>query len=286
MEIVIQINQLKKTSLKKIQNQIENLLSDFKNKNPWVKTAFYSQRLYIGNSLCDFLVPDLSQLRDKIVMLTKHYQLNYMSGVCTNTSLDQHMRNIELLASLTDNPLEVIINDWGLLHRLQKTSIKFTPILGRLLYKQKRLIFPDLSEFSEKSIKLHRQTPLQSQLISFLKKYQFKSAEIELLPQGIDRPPGIALHAHYPWGIVSRQSRCETRLYQEKLDGLPHDTTTICPKYCLQQQLTIQKQYRSSIDIEQHGNTLLYNINDIKKKTLSTSLNMLDRVIISSDPIR
>jgi hypothetical protein len=93
-------------------------------------------RLYFGNEFCERLIPSPSEVREAL-KFTRRKGLAF--SLLTPYVTDQGVLRLKLLLELLkESTAEVIINDWGVFHLLQRCSPKLTPVLGRLLTKQKR----------------------------------------------------------------------------------------------------------------------------------------------------
>ena len=95
-------------------------------------------RLYYGSEFCERLIPLLSHLKQILSYVEKkRLDLSFITPYVTNDGLKKLEPLFELLNSMKSNP-EVIINDWGVLNLVNRKYLNLTPVLGRLLTKQKR----------------------------------------------------------------------------------------------------------------------------------------------------
>lgn len=95
-------------------------------------------RLYFGNEFCQRLLPSVSQL-DKALSAARGRDLDF--SLVTPYVTDEGMRGVKKLCVFlkkTGCPVEVIVNDWGVLQMVSRDFPSLTPVLGRLLTKQKR----------------------------------------------------------------------------------------------------------------------------------------------------
>ncbi len=95
-------------------------------------------RLYFGAEFCQNLIPTVKELGKAIDHTTTHdMAFTLMTPYVTAEGLASLEPLLDVLAERVPEA-EVVINDWGTLHLLEERSDKFTPVLGRLITKQKR----------------------------------------------------------------------------------------------------------------------------------------------------
>ena len=95
-------------------------------------------RLYFGNEFCQNLLPSIEDLR---------YALNFASKrgipftLVTPFVTDQYLPTIEGLIHEIDRlkpQSEVVFNDFGVFHMLNRLDCQLLPVMGRLLCRMKR----------------------------------------------------------------------------------------------------------------------------------------------------
>jgi len=108
--------------------------------------------LYFGNEFCERLIPSLNHL-EQILSYVKKNKLSFslVTPYVTNDGLKKLEALFELLKNARIN-CEVIINDWGVLNLINRKYPNLTPVLGRLLTKQKR--GPRLIELLKRKMRL------------------------------------------------------------------------------------------------------------------------------------
>jgi hypothetical protein len=95
-------------------------------------------RLYYGQEFCERLIPSLKELKEILsFIMKKRMGFSFVTPYVTNTGLKKLKLLFELLRSMKVN-CEVIINDWGILNLINHNYPNLSPVLGRLLTKQKR----------------------------------------------------------------------------------------------------------------------------------------------------
>ena len=95
-------------------------------------------RLYYGNEFCERLIPSLQDLKEILSYIKmRGLDFSFVSPYVTNIGLGRLKELFEFLKAEKIN-CEVIINDWGVLNLVNHKYPNLTPVLGRLLTKQKR----------------------------------------------------------------------------------------------------------------------------------------------------
>lgn len=95
-------------------------------------------RLYYGHEFCQRLISPLNHLKRILSYIAeKRLNLSLVTPYVTNDGLKKLEVLFELLKE-RNTSCEVIINDWGVLNLVNRKYINLTPVLGRLLNKQKR----------------------------------------------------------------------------------------------------------------------------------------------------
>jgi len=95
-------------------------------------------RVYFGNEFCERLIPSCEDLVKVMLFVRKKgFAFSLVTPYVTDTGLGK----IKLLLRRLHKekmPCEIIVNDWGVLHAVSRQYPSFSPVLGRLLTKQKR----------------------------------------------------------------------------------------------------------------------------------------------------
>jgi hypothetical protein len=108
-------------------------------------------RVYFGNEFCERLIPSLGQLK-QVLAYIRRKKLNFslVTPYVTNYGLGKIKALLKFLIG-EGISCEIIINDWGVLNLINYQSFNLTPVLGRLLIKQRR--GPKLAKLLEKKVK-------------------------------------------------------------------------------------------------------------------------------------
>jgi len=95
-------------------------------------------RIYFGNEFCQRMIPSRRDLQQALRFTRKKgLDLSFVTPYVTNQGL-RKLKNLFDLLSSTGLSGEVIVNDWGVLNLLSRNYPGLSPVLGRLLTKQKR----------------------------------------------------------------------------------------------------------------------------------------------------
>ena len=108
-------------------------------------------RVYFGNEFCERLIPSLNQAQ-QIVSYVRKKKLDFslVTPYVTNQGLKKVKTLCEFLRKESID-CEIIINDWGVLNLVNRQYLNLTPVLGRLLTKQKK--GPRLAELLKRKIR-------------------------------------------------------------------------------------------------------------------------------------
>ncbi len=95
-------------------------------------------RLYFGHEFCERRLPSGPSLEEILSFVkTKQMEFSFVTPYVTSVGLKKTQKLIELLRRRNVS-CEVIVNDIGILNLINRQYPEFTPVLGRLLTKQKR----------------------------------------------------------------------------------------------------------------------------------------------------
>jgi hypothetical protein len=95
-------------------------------------------RLYFGQEFCERLIPAKEQLEEVLSFVEKeNLEFTFVTPYVTESGLDRLEDCIGFLAERRPDA-EVVFNDWGIFQFLRESWPGLTPVMGRLLNKQKR----------------------------------------------------------------------------------------------------------------------------------------------------
>lgn len=218
-----------------IQTAINEILEEQSLLNHGLFTRPVS-RLYIGNEFCSHLFPLQEQLD---CLLAKANQEGMGITICTSfvaeDQLNAHTRLLDRLHEWSRSnrqTVEVVCNDWGLVHYIHRNNLQLTPVLGRLLNKRKKDPRQQWQFGRERySRRLSENSLNQPHFRSFLENYGILRYEFEshlspnLVPQGNHS-------LHFPYFQMNTSHYCplyaECRFYNRAAQR----KVTNCPNYC------------------------------------------------------
>ena len=123
-------------------------------------------RLYYGQEFCERLIPSARDLI-KVLSFVKKRRVSF--SLVTPYLTDSGLKKlIPLLVLLKNRKIycEIVINDWGVLNLINRQYPNLSPVLGRLLTKQKR--GPQLMRLLRRKTKLHFLKNPQNPKIKYL----------------------------------------------------------------------------------------------------------------------
>lgn len=191
------------------------------------KLAF--ERLYFGQEFCQYLIPDLDDLRRAYYFSRQlEWAFTYVTtGAITDEAMDKLKKQLAFLCDEAPGS-EVVVNSWGVLHLLDREFAALRPVLGRMLNKQKRLPRdletcpprnPEGIHADEEAVTRNQTRALRGMSLSLPSFRQDMSSrgvnrfEIDIVPQGIDIPEdrwGMGASCYYPWTYVTSGRNCLT----------------------------------------------------------------------------
>ncbi len=215
---------------------------------PGVPLQNIVERLYFGAETCEHLIPSLKDVE-------KAYQ------VCQENKLDftlvtpyvgpKGIEKIrELFSFLSDKEdVEVVVNDFGVLHMLTSEFKSLIPVLGRLLVKMKRdprfsLTGYDIANSSLKNkskVEKNQVDALQNNSLdnglyqNLLSEKNVSRVGIDYVPQGLNKKSlkswSLPVDLYWPWTYITSGRNCAIAAYTDTSRGY-HLTEKPCAKQC------------------------------------------------------
>jgi len=233
-------------------------------------------RLYFGNEFCENLIPDLSALREWYVFAKKKKKdFTFVTPFVTNAGLDRLGTLFTFLNQ--EHDVEIVFNDWGVFHFLKNNFSNLTPIIGRLLTKQRRdpriskILLGEQKTFvtntkKQKMIIFPKKVPPtlfehhQASVINvpifqkFLLSQEIKRVEIDNLiwNMNIEITPEIGVSIYFPYGYIATGRMC----WKVSLSYSP------CKKVCQKYFFRIKHKFLP-VPFYSIGNTVFYKSNCI-----------------------
>ena len=227
--------------------------------------------LYFGAEFCEHLIPsadDLSRISDEAGI--RGWKIYLMTGAAAVSVVPKYQRLLEHFAAL---PMAagVVFNDWGILEILRRDFPSLEPVMGRLLFKNKRFVYrsihPD-GDFSAQrrgeillaQIKAMRQTSFCiSEYRGFLDALGIVKVDVDILPQGIDLKgcETLSVGAHLPLGYLTSGRTCPL---WDKGDRYP-SVDGCKTKRCLSGGKILPDDRKEfSLPLIERGNVVLYRV--------------------------
>ena len=217
------------------------------------------ERVYFGNEFCDQLIPSIAKFEDALSFVKKmEKRISFVTCYVSEHNIKKYHPLIELLAKNAPDS-EVIINDLGLLRICLQNNL--TPVLGRLLVKQKRdpRIAKFIGSLSPRE-KLHmQQAGLNKYFIDFLKRKNINRIELDNLLQNIDinelQDSGFSFALYVPYGYITTTRLCLFRNKNKedsgRLDLMP------CNRECARGPVKLHNKRLKEI-LFMKGNTIFF----------------------------
>lgn len=199
-------------------------------------------RLYFGQEFCDRLLPSPEELRQALTYAHAHgLSFTWVTPYLTTAGLERCLALDALVAEALPGA-EVVLNDWGHLRGLKTAGVALTPVLGRLLTKQKRgpRTVNLLPHLTPAAIEHFQDLPANlPHYRDWLVAQGFARLELDNLVQGFkaaDAPLTASLY--YPFAYVSTTRWCLSN------DGAnprkPARLITACARDCRRFSFTLR----------------------------------------------
>ncbi len=206
------------------------------------------ERIYFGIEVCETLIPSLEELK-KAIQIAQEKEMDFTfvtpyvgpKGIAKLHVLFEYLNTLE--------NIEVVINDFGVLHLLEKNYQNLIPTLGRLLIKMKRDprytyteydILEDVVKNPSKIIKNQRQVLQENSLDieeykDFLKEKGITRVGVDMTRQGINdkkfKKWGFPIDFYWPWTYITSGRNCNIAGHIQKAKEI-HPTDEPCFKQC------------------------------------------------------
>ena len=188
-------------------------ISDIDNLQ-YIKTGY--SRIYFGNEFCQNLIPAIEDIKKALDFTTEtKMRFSFVTPYINDDGLDKISKLLSYIKTALPSS-EVIINDWGILRRINREFPELEPVLGRLLTKQKKgpRIMTIKKRVPNNTIEHFKQTNADSTATSdFLIKNRIHRIELDNLLQGISRPrPVLSASLYIPFAYITTSRYCLTRM--------------------------------------------------------------------------
>ncbi|MFC2137049.1 hypothetical protein ACFLTE_02635, partial [Bacteroidota bacterium] len=206
------------------------------------------ERLYYGCEVCENLIPSVEEIKKAITIAQeKELDFTFVTPYVGPKGIEKLHVLFEYLNTLDD--IEVVVNDIGVLHILEKKYQNLIPTLGRLLVKMKRDprftltkydIFEEAVKNPSKIIK-NQEKVLQENSIDieeyrdFLKNKGITRIGVDVTRQGINdkkfKAWGFPFDLYWPWTYITSGRNCNIAGHTQSAKAI-HPTDESCFKQC------------------------------------------------------
>lgn len=178
--------------------------------------------LYFGAEFCEHLIPtedDLSRISRQA--MSQGWKIYLVTGAAAISVVQRYQRLLKYFSAL---PMAtgVVFNDWGILAILRRDFPSLQPVMGRMLFKNKRFVYrnivPDGDFLTEtrrailrSQVKAMRQTSFSiPEFRHFLASLRIDRVDLDILPQGMDLKGlgTLSVGAHVPLGYLTSGRTC------------------------------------------------------------------------------
>ena len=239
-------------------------------------------RLYFGNEFCQNLLPSIEDLR---------YALNFASKrgipftLVTPFVTDQYLPTIEGLIHEIDRlkpQSEVVFNDFGVFHMLNRLDCQLLPVMGRLLCRMKRgpRLMTIINKLPQTTIDYFRKSNLTVPILfEFLKDSGVTRVELDNVLQGIDfKVKILAASLYYPFAYVTTTRFCLVNSC-DKPDRAEMIGIFPCKKECQNYTFFLRNEIMP-VELIRKGNTIFFR-NEILPEDLDKM--GIDRIIVQPE---
>nr|MDD3720262.1 hypothetical protein [Candidatus Gracilibacteria bacterium] len=226
--------------------------------------------IYYGSDNCEYLAPYKHEV-EKAIEEFKEFNKKYPPHKVRTFTLVTPYVGDKMLSFLEEsldylnnlsikNPIEVVVNDFGVLNLLHKKYTNLKPVFGRVIHKLLKTPLIDtfgyevhpagelIKNKSEQEKKLLKDEIIKWQLKfynssevsldiyqNFLKKYNVKRVAIDYMEKREGLYEGnfdsIGVDLYYPWALVFTGRLCDTSAVENPARGY-YAIDDICPRTC------------------------------------------------------
>jgi len=185
-------------------------------------------RIYLGNEFCERLMPgpkDLEYVQSGPVQ--RGINLTLVTPMLT----DAGFRRLDNLLPYLSAGTEVVINDWGALHRLRADYPSLVPVLGRMLNK----MIKDPRLPSAQWTRLQPHSSQSAHFQAFLERFGISQIDMDVPPfagSGQFQTAPLRLGVHLPYGYTVKGRMCRIGSLGQK-DQEKFVAGHACHKECL-----------------------------------------------------
>ncbi|QFR39364.1 hypothetical protein A9Q91_03975 [Candidatus Gracilibacteria bacterium 28_42_T64] len=227
--------------------------------------------IYYGSDNCEYLAAyknEIEQAIEEFKIFNKNYPphtvrtFTFVTPYVGDTMLAKLEESLEYLNNLKiKNPIEVVVNDFGVLRLLNKKYTNLKPIFGRLIHKILKTPLIDTfgyeahpagenikNKTDQEKLKLREEiVKWQMKFYSssemsldvyknFLQKYKIERVALDFMEKRENlydnsRFHGTGVDVYYPWALIFTGRLCDTSAIESPSRGM-YATDDICPRTC------------------------------------------------------
>jgi hypothetical protein len=230
-------------------------LKDFLYKNHGINYLDHVIGIYFGQETCENLIPTLKHTQHAVEFCkSNEYTFTLTTPYVGPKGMDRLRKLFEYLNS-EEKGTEIVVNDFGVLHLLNKEYTNLKPILGRLLIKMKRdprfsLSGYEIANVEIKNIKKveeNQQEALQGASLelalyqNFLKSKNIERVSLDTLTQGMNQKAlkkwSFPVDLYWPWTYVTSSRSCAIAAHTQPRKEF-HPTEEPCHFQCKKYEFT------------------------------------------------
>ncbi|MDD3646299.1 MAG: hypothetical protein PHH06_02725 [Candidatus Gracilibacteria bacterium] len=227
--------------------------------------------IYYGSDNCEYLTPTKKELEDaieKFHIFNKNFPPHKVRSFTLVTPYvgDKMLERLEEGLSFLNelkikNPIEVVVNDFGVLRLLNKKYTNLKPVFGRVIHKILKTPLIDTYGYEAhpageliKNKTEQEKLKLREEIVkwqmrfynssevsldvfrSFLNKYGVDRVALDFMEKREDlfdnsRFGEVGIDLYYPWALIFTGRLCDTSAIENPARGM-YATDDICPRTC------------------------------------------------------
>lgn len=279
-------------SLSQLVNQTSlKTLSDYLYKYHGINYMDDIQRIYFGQETCESLIPTLKSVQQAIEIVNKREVAFTLATPYVSPKGIAELRKIFEYLVTVSQEIEVVVNDYGVLHMINTEYPKLIPVLGRLLIKMKRDPRFSLSGYDIANVEIRNIKKVESNQLEvlqgsslelpsyqkFLNEKGIERAGIDTLPQGIDpktlKKWGLKMDLYWPWTYITSSRSCAIAAHTQ-VGRDYHPTDEPCEFQCKQFEFTFSSD-KKMLPTVQNGNAVWMNCETLYKEFFEAGFDRL-----------
>lgn len=268
-----------------------NVVKDYMYRELGINYFDHIERLYFGQETCENLIPTVNQLQKVYEYCTANeYDFTFVTPYVAPKGILKLYECLDYLNSLQDE-IEVVVNDYGVLHTMVNKYPNLVPTLGRLLTKLKRdprftISGYDTASSEIKKIKVVEKNQQQVVKTSsldmkvyqdFLKEKGVTRVGIDSVPQGLDskilKKWGFPVDLYWPWTYSTSGRNCAIAAYTQP-GKLFHPTDEPCHFQCREFEFALSSDKRMFKTV-QRGNAVWIDSESLWKDNIGSGFDRL-----------